>query len=271
SSERAHQVARSRPDDAAGGPAGAGADPPGPGRLAHWARLEWRVNESYQSIGSGRSDRGVAVLVATNSRLGSRLPVHPAAHVVITSLDAAFDDCQLPVACRLCRRPTAQRSGGGLRTGRPDRGAGSDSISCRVVQWSGRGRGDAVPGGGFHRIGDPRLDQDRILQRPQRVRRRSTAGSTDPPLHPGPTRRHRDHGADQGSDPLQSPRLAARRLGSVSNLPYPKPVESVLETIGGTPMLRLTRVSAGIRTPIYAKAEFFNPGGSVKDRIGQAI
>src|SRR5690606_18143254 len=31
------------------------------------------------------------------------------------------------------------------------------------------------------------------------------------------------------------------------------------------------RVSAGIRTPIYAKAEFFNPGGSVKDRIGLAI
>lgn len=57
----------------------------------------------------------------------------------------------------------------------------------------------------------------------------------------------------------------------MSNLPHPRPFDSILETIGGTPMLRLTRVSAGIRTPIYAKAEFFNPGGSVKDRIGLAI
>jgi cystathionine beta-synthase len=30
----------------------------------------------------------------------------------------------------------------------------------------------------------------------------------------------------------------------------------------------LTRITRGIRTPVYGKAEFFNPGGSVKDRIG---
>jgi cystathionine beta-synthase len=45
----------------------------------------------------------------------------------------------------------------------------------------------------------------------------------------------------------------------------------VLETIGWTPLIRLNRVTAGIRTPVYGKAEFFNPGGSVKDRIGIAI
>ncbi len=50
-----------------------------------------------------------------------------------------------------------------------------------------------------------------------------------------------------------------------------KPYADVLETIGWTPLIRLNRVAAGIRTPVYAKAEFFNPGGSVKDRIGLAM
>ncbi len=50
-----------------------------------------------------------------------------------------------------------------------------------------------------------------------------------------------------------------------------KPYDDVLQTIGWTPMVRLRRVAAGVRTPIYAKAEFFNPGGSVKDRIGLAM
>jgi cystathionine beta-synthase len=47
-----------------------------------------------------------------------------------------------------------------------------------------------------------------------------------------------------------------------------KPYENVLETIGWTPLIRLNRVTDGCRTPVYAKAEFYNPGGSVKDRIG---
>jgi cystathionine beta-synthase len=49
------------------------------------------------------------------------------------------------------------------------------------------------------------------------------------------------------------------------------PYASVLETIGWTPLIRLNRVTRGIRTPVYGKAEFFNPGGSVKDRIGMPI
>src|SRR5205823_3368828 len=50
-----------------------------------------------------------------------------------------------------------------------------------------------------------------------------------------------------------------------------QPYDSVLETIGWTPLIRLSRVTRGIRTPVYGKAEFFNPGGSVKDRIGMPI
>src|SRR3954464_13081943 len=49
------------------------------------------------------------------------------------------------------------------------------------------------------------------------------------------------------------------------------PYDNVLETIGWTPLIRLNRVTRGIRTPMYAKAEFFNPGGSIKDRIGEPI
>ena len=50
-----------------------------------------------------------------------------------------------------------------------------------------------------------------------------------------------------------------------------RPFANVLETIGWTPLIRLNRVVDGARSPVYAKAEFFNPGGSVKDRIGLAM
>jgi cystathionine beta-synthase len=50
-----------------------------------------------------------------------------------------------------------------------------------------------------------------------------------------------------------------------------EPYEDVSELIGWTPLIRLTRVTRGIRTPVYGKAEFFNPGGSIKDRIGAPI
>jgi cystathionine beta-synthase len=50
-----------------------------------------------------------------------------------------------------------------------------------------------------------------------------------------------------------------------------RPYDNVLETIGWTPLIRLHRVTRGLRTPVYGKAEFFNPGGSVKDRIGLPI
>ncbi|HUK74592.1 MAG TPA: cysteine synthase family protein [Nitrososphaerales archaeon] len=43
--------------------------------------------------------------------------------------------------------------------------------------------------------------------------------------------------------------------------------ESVLDAIGNTPLVRLKRVTLGVKPRIYAKLEFMNPGGSVKDRI----
>jgi cystathionine beta-synthase len=47
--------------------------------------------------------------------------------------------------------------------------------------------------------------------------------------------------------------------------------DSVLDTIGWTPLIRLSRVTRGLKTPVLVKAEFFNPGGSIKDRIGLPI
>ncbi len=43
---------------------------------------------------------------------------------------------------------------------------------------------------------------------------------------------------------------------------------NILETIGHTPLVRLNRVGADLSCNLFAKCEFLNPGGSVKDRIG---
>ncbi len=43
---------------------------------------------------------------------------------------------------------------------------------------------------------------------------------------------------------------------------------NILECIGNTPVVRLNKVGADLACNIYAKCEFLNPGGSVKDRIG---
>ncbi len=45
-------------------------------------------------------------------------------------------------------------------------------------------------------------------------------------------------------------------------------LDSFLDAVGGTPLVRLRRVTRGVRPTILAKLEMLNPGGSVKDRIG---
>ena len=45
--------------------------------------------------------------------------------------------------------------------------------------------------------------------------------------------------------------------------------ESVLDAIGQTPLIRLTRVTAGLTVPVYVKAEFLSVGASVKDRAAR--
>src|SRR2546425_7923629 len=47
--------------------------------------------------------------------------------------------------------------------------------------------------------------------------------------------------------------------------------KTILEVIGNTPLVRLNKVSQGLKPTILAKLENLNPGGSVKDRIGVAM
>ena len=64
-----------------------------------------------------------------------------------------------------------------------------------------------------------------------------------------------------------APRLSAQ--GEFRGRVY----DNILETIGATPMVRLSRLAArhGVKAEVVAKCEFFNPAGSVKDRIGLAM
>src|SRR5207248_2446349 len=46
---------------------------------------------------------------------------------------------------------------------------------------------------------------------------------------------------------------------------------NILESVGRTPLVRLNRINKDLKPQMYVKAEFTNPGGSVKDRIGIAM
>ncbi len=64
------------------------------------------------------------------------------------------------------------------------------------------------------------------------------------------------------ADPAPSPTWGRGRI-----------YDSITDTIGNTPLVRLNRIAAdrGVRAEILAKLEFFNPLGSVKDRIGVSM
>jgi cystathionine beta-synthase len=47
--------------------------------------------------------------------------------------------------------------------------------------------------------------------------------------------------------------------------------ETILQSIGRTPLVRLQRLNEGLQAKVYVKVEAMNPGGSVKDRVGLAM
>jgi cystathionine beta-synthase len=47
--------------------------------------------------------------------------------------------------------------------------------------------------------------------------------------------------------------------------------DSILETVGETPLIRLSRIGPGLTPQLVAKVEYFNPGGSIKDRVAMAM
>ncbi len=56
-----------------------------------------------------------------------------------------------------------------------------------------------------------------------------------------------------------------------TNVIAPTVQASILGTIGNTPLVRLSRIGAGLRPQVIAKLESFNPGGSIKDRVAVAL
>ena len=50
-----------------------------------------------------------------------------------------------------------------------------------------------------------------------------------------------------------------------------KYVNHVSELIGNTPLIKLNSVTKGIKATVLAKVEYFNPGGSIKDRIAEKL
>lgn len=69
--------------------------------------------------------------------------------------------------------------------------------------------------------------------------------------------------------------MSAQVVSNLVNCPRQTPTclvtSDVLDSIGNTPLIRLRHVSNETGCEIYAKAEFLNPGGSIKDRIARHI
>src|SRR5260221_9526502 len=72
-------------------------------------------------------------------------------------------------------------------------------------------------------------------------------------------------------------RCKPKELGSIMTDKIESPsgemhyYRTILEDIGNTPLVRLNRVASDVPPLVLAKMEMFNPGGSVKDRIGPAM
>jgi cystathionine beta-synthase len=68
---------------------------------------------------------------------------------------------------------------------------------------------------------------------------------------------------------VSTPQPESGATGPLAAGPGPLVHESVLDAIGQTPLIRLTRITAGLAAPVYVKAEFLSVGASVKDRAAR--
>ena len=48
-------------------------------------------------------------------------------------------------------------------------------------------------------------------------------------------------------------------------------LDSILQSVGRTPMVRVQRLAKGLACKVYVKVESMNPGGSIKDRVAIAM
>src|SRR3989441_11980681 len=92
-----------------------------------------------------------------------------------------------------------------------------------------------------------------------------------------PSRRARPPPASHGGGSVSAPSRIRRTMPSTGRGRAGTPAtpdevyDTVLEVIGRTPLVRLHKVTRGIRADLVAKLEYLNPGGSVKDRIGPTM
>ncbi|HET9951950.1 MAG TPA: cystathionine beta-synthase [Candidatus Eisenbacteria bacterium] len=68
-----------------------------------------------------------------------------------------------------------------------------------------------------------------------------------------------------------APASAAGTPATSANPSGPQIYDNILQTVGHTPLVRLNRLTRDCKATVLAKVEYFNPGGSVKDRIAIAI
>ena len=47
--------------------------------------------------------------------------------------------------------------------------------------------------------------------------------------------------------------------------------DNILATIGNTPIIKINHLAKDLDCEVFAKCEYFNPGGSIKDRVGLAM
>lgn len=80
---------------------------------------------------------------------------------------------------------------------------------------------------------------------------------------------------ENGGSTLGKQPMSAQPHSNLVNCPRQTPTclvtSDVLDSIGHTPLIRLRKASEETGCEIYAKAEFLNPGGSIKDRIARHI
>ncbi len=86
------------------------------------------------------------------------------------------------------------------------------------------------------------------------------------PVQPGPVYKSSARFLPDGAEPLIDD-----RRGEGCKMDGFRPAEDILGVIGHTPMVRLGKVGKGLRPHLFAKLEFMNPGGSVKDRIASFL
>lgn len=68
--------------------------------------------------------------------------------------------------------------------------------------------------------------------------------------------------------PMQSNRLDIQKVPQLKEIAKS---QTITELIGNTPLLKLQQIVPAEAAEVYVKLEFFNPGGSIKDRIALAM